>query len=111
FNQDTLLLNGLVELLLKEQSSLVEMDIDVMENLLDEKGLLLQKITQATKTRHFALGQAGFDANENGMSAWINKHANTKDRATWQTFQQQLAQAKELNRLNGQMINQHFKRN
>lgn len=111
FNQDALLLNSLVSVLLKEQTSLIDMDIDVMENLLDEKAVLLQKITQATKARHVALGQAGFDANENGMTVWIGRDGNAKDRATWQTFQQQLARAKELNRLNGQMINQHFKRN
>lgn len=110
-HQDALLLNNLVSVLLKEQSSLVEMDIDVMESLLDEKAVLLQKITQATKARHLALGQASFEANENGMTTWINRNASAKDRATWQTFQQQLAQAKELNRVNGQMINQHFRRN
>ncbi len=110
-HQDALLLNNLVSVLLKEQSSLVEMDIDVMESLLDEKAVLLQKITLATKARHLALGQASFEANENGMTGWINRNAHAKDRATWQTFQQQLAQAKELNRVNGQMINQHFRRN
>lgn len=110
-NQDALLLNSLVSLLLKEQTSLIDMDIDVIESLLDEKAVLLQKITQATKSRHMTLGQAGFDANENGMTTWISSNANAKDQATWQTFQQQLARAKELNRVNGQMINQHFRRN
>ncbi len=110
-NQDAALLNNLVSVLLKEQSSLIEMDIDVIEGLLDEKAVLLQKITQATKTRHLALGQASFEANENGMTVWVNRNANAKDRATWQTFQNQLVQAKELNRVNGQMINQHFRRN
>ncbi len=110
-NQDALLLNDLVDVLLKEQTSLVIMDIDVMEGLLDEKAVLLQKITLATKARHLALGQARFEPNEDGMTVWVHRHANTKDRATWQTFQQQLARAKELNRVNGQMINQHFRRN
>jgi flagellar biosynthesis protein FlgN len=110
-NQDAVLLNSLVSVLLKEQASLVTMDIDAIEKLLDEKAVLLQKITQATKARHLALGQAGFDANENGMPAWVSKNGRAQDQATWQTFQQQLARAKELNRVNGQMINQHFKRN
>jgi len=111
FSQDAQLLNALVGLLSKEQASLVNMDIDDIERILDEKSALLKTITGATKARHQALGQAGFDANENGMTTWVHQSANATDRATWETFQTELAQAKELNRVNGLMINQHFKRN
>jgi len=110
-NQDAKLLNELVALLLKEQGSLVNMDIDAIESILDEKSEVLEVISNATKARHLALGQAGFDASENGMIVWVGKNANPRDQATWKTFQTELARAKELNRVNGQMINQHFNRN
>lgn len=111
FDQDAKRLNDLVALLSKEQVSLVKMDIDVVEAILDEKSILIQQIADATKTRHQALGNAGFDASENGMATWVRASNNKQVHAAWQTFQDQLAQAKELNRVNGQVINQHFKRN
>lgn len=111
FNQDAKLLNDLVVLLSQEQASLVDMDIDVVERVIDEKSVLIQKITEATKIRHQTLGKAGFDANENGMATWVRSIENKQIHSAWAVFQEQLAQAKELNRVNGQMINQHFKRN
>jgi flagellar biosynthesis protein FlgN len=111
FHQDAKLLNELVMLLTKEQTSLVNMDIDVVERIIDEKSMVIQKITEATKIRHQALGKAGFDANENGMVSWVRANEDKKIHATWADFQKKLTQAKELNRVNGQVINQHFKRN
>lgn len=111
FNQDAKLLNELVSLLSTEQTSLIDMDIDVIEHLLDEKSELIKQITESSRNRHQALGKAGFDANENGMATWVRTNAEQKMEAAWQAFQTQLEQAKELNRVNGQMINQHFQRN
>lgn len=111
FYQDAKLLNDLVVLLTEEQKSLVDMDINVVERIIDEKSALIQKITEATKTRHQALGKAGYDANENGMATWVRASENQQIHTGWTIFQKQLAQAKELNRVNGQMINLHFKRN
>lgn len=111
FDQDAALLNDLVTLLGREQTSLIKMDIDVVESILDEKSTLIQNITESSKRRHAELAKAGFDANENGMATWIRMHAQEKYQQAWQAFQVQLEQAKELNRVNGQMINQHFKRN
>lgn len=111
FEQDATLLNSLVTLLSKEQVSLVNMEIDAIEIILDQKSALIQQITESSKIRHHALGKAGYDANENGMATWIRANAQQKLDAAWMAFQKQLEQAKELNRVNGQMINQHFKRN
>lgn len=111
FDQDATLLNDLVTLLGREQTSLIDMDIDVVESILDEKSILIQSMTESSKQRHTALAKAGFEADENGMASWIRTHAQEKDHKAWQAFQAQLVQAKELNRVNGQMINQHFKRN
>ena len=111
FNQDAIRLNELVALLTKEQASLVNMDIDEVEGILDAKSTLILQIADATKKRHQALGHAGFDANENGMATWVRASENAEVHAAWEVFQGQLARAKELNRVNGQVINQHFKRN
>ncbi len=111
FKQDTQLLDELVSLLSKEQTALVNMDIDEVESILDKKSKLIQTIANATKMRHKALAQAGYDANENGMVMWLRANDSKSIKAQWDAFQGQLAQAKELNRVNGQVINQHFKQN
>ncbi len=111
FEQDVKLINDLVFLLSREQISLIDADIDAMEDLLDEKGMLLQSINASVQVRYQALSNAGYEPNENGMAAWIESSAGVKQLQLWQDFQQTLEQAKELNRLNGQLINKHFNRN
>lgn len=111
FNQDVKLLNELVSLLSKEQGFLINMDIDDIEKVLDDKSVLIKQISASSAARHQALGKAGYDANENGMATWVRSIAEQALGNAWQAFQSQLEQAKELNRVNGQMINQHFKRN
>lgn len=111
FEQDSKLLNELLFLLSREQISLVNADIDAIENMLDEKGNLLQRINASVQVRYKALFKAGFEPNENGMAAWVQKNAVLKQLEAWQNFQRTLEQAKEFNRLNGQLINKHFNRN
>lgn len=111
FEQDTKLLNELLFLLSREQISLVDMDIDAIEAMLDEKGRLLQRINASAQVRYKALFKAGFEPNENGMAAWVKTKSLLKHMEAWQSFQKTLEQAKEMNRLNGQLISKHFSRN
>jgi len=111
FEQDAKLLNELLFLLSREQISLVNADIDSIEAMLDEKGALLQRINASVQDRYKALFKAGYEPNENGMAAWVRKDTLPKQVEAWQSFQKTLDQAKEMNRLNGQLINKHFNRN
>lgn len=111
FEQDRTLVKELLWLLSREQTSLINADIDAMEVLLDEKAQLLQAISASVQIRHNALAKLGFEPNENGMSAWVAKNATPEQVDAWREFQQVLTQAKEMNRLNGQLINKHFTRN
>lgn len=109
--QDAKLLNELVFLLTREQVSLVNADIDAIESMLDEKGGLLQKISASAQGRYKALAKEGYQPNENGMSDWVNRTADSQCAQAWKDFQNSLVQAKELNRINGQLITKHFNRN
>jgi flagellar biosynthesis protein FlgN len=111
FAQDIKQLNELVFLLTREQVSLVNADIDTMESMLEEKGALLQKISASAQARYHALAKSGFEPNENGMVAWVSSGADAKAAQNWNQFQASLTQAKELNRINGQLIAKHFNRN
>jgi flagella synthesis protein FlgN len=111
FEQDAKLVNDLLSVLSREQTSLVSADIDSMEALLEEKGQLLQRINSVVQSRYEALSKLGFEPNETGMTAWIKKQAQPVLAQSWLGFQKTLGQAKEMNRLNGTLINKHFSRN
>lgn len=111
FTQDALLVAELIALLEREQTHLVKADVDAIEAILEEKSLLLQRLNLAAKARYQLLQTLGFSANEAGMSAWVEKQAKKDITTAWVNLQKSLAQAKELNRLNGTLISKHFNRN
>ncbi len=111
FTQDTLLVAELIALLEREQAHLVKADVDAIEAILEEKSLLLQRLNLAVKARYQLLQANGFSSNESGMSDWVEKQAKKDITTAWVIFQKSLAQAKELNRLNGTLISKHFNRN
>lgn len=111
FEQDSQLVKTLLADLQNEQAALIVADLDTIESMLDKRVSLLQELGSAAKNRYDALAKAGYEANEKGMTAWLNEQSNPMLEKSWAQFQQQLIQAKELNRLNGVLINKHFQRN
>jgi len=111
FEQDVQLVNHLLALLSREQTSLVMADIDAIEILLDEKSVLLQSLNITAKSRYEALVANGFESGEVGMAAWLKQQAKPAMSKSWADFQKALSQAKEMNRLNGMLISKHFNRN
>jgi len=111
FEQDVTLVNKLLVVLSHEQNSLVSGDIDAIEGLLEEKSALLQSINGVVTARYELLAKSGYDANESGMTAWLAKQGKAALNSAWTNFQKALAQAKEMNRLNGMLITRHSTRN
>lgn len=111
FTQDTQLVTELVALLEREQAHLVKADVAAIEAILEEKSLLLQRLNLAAKARYQQLQAQGLQANEVGMTAWIEQQGQKDVQTAWMKFKKSLAQAKELNRLNGVLISKHFNRN
>jgi flagella synthesis protein FlgN len=111
FEQDAQLVESLLETLSREQTSLVIADIDSIEALIEEKSVLLQSINITAKSRYAALAANGFEPSEVGMLAWLKHQAKPAINELWESFQKTLNQAKEMNRLNGMLINKHFNRN
>lgn len=111
FDADTHLVEALIEDLQNEQKALVKADLATIEQIIDKRVSLLQALGEAANQRYAALSAAGFEANEKGMAKWLElRHGNGVDVA-WEEFQKKLAQAKELNRVNGMLITKHFQRN
>lgn len=111
FEKDAALVSQLLNDLQSEQSALVSADLDAIEQMVDKRVELLQALGAAANSRYDALAAAGFEPNEQGMSAWLKKQSSTVLEQAWVSFQQKLVQAKELNRLNGILINKNFQRN
>lgn len=111
FEQDAQLVNRLLELLTREQASLVVVDVDGIEALMEEKSELLQRINLAAKSRYAALATSGYEQNESGMTAWLKSQTQPALNVAWEQFQKSILQAKEMNRLNGILIGKHFNRN
>ncbi len=111
FEQDAVLVKQLLAVLSREQTSLVAADVDAIEGLLEEKSSLLQGLSAVATARYELLASNGFEANENGMAVWLQQQSKHALSTSWAALQKSLAQAKEMNRLNGMLINRHFSRN
>jgi flagella synthesis protein FlgN len=111
FEADATLVAELIQDLQQEQTALVSADLDMIEQMVDRRVGLLQALGEAANVRYKALAAAGFEANESGMSNWLQQRSSQVIDEAWVDFQKKLAQAKELNRLNGILINKHFQRN
>ncbi len=111
FEQDAQLAKDLLATIRSEQTALVKADIDAIEALLDEKSEVLQRMNVVVLNRYEALAANGFEPNEVGMSEWLKQQARPALNEAWAVFKKTLIQAKELNRLNGMLINKHFNLN
>lgn len=109
--QESSTVGRLIEMLEQEQSCLIKADFEQMQTLLEKKSTLLQSLSLISQERYQWLSAAGYPANESGMSDWLKDHSEHALLASWLTMQQALLKAKELNRINGMLINKHFTRN
>ncbi|HEY1151024.1 MAG TPA: flagellar protein FlgN [Pseudoduganella sp.] len=102
------LITQLLEVLKQEQDHLVAADIDKLTALTPHKSDLVAQMAALATGRHKALAALGFAAQEAGMEAWLAAQGDDESRALWQQVLDQTREAKELNRLNGMLINKHL---
>lgn len=107
FEQDAQLAKDLLATIRSEQVALVRADIDAIEDLLDKKSEVLQRMNIVVMNRYEALAANGFEPNETGMGEWLKQQAKPALNEAWANLKKTLIQAKELNRLNGLLINRH----
>lgn len=103
---------ALLTLLQQEQACLIEADVAGVTDLLNEKSMLVAQASDLAAARHHALAAAGFDASEAGMHSWIaglDSHIGPVQ--FWNSLKELAREAKEINRTNGLLINQHLARN
>ena len=112
------LITSLVELMKQEQRFLISADSDGLTTITVQKSALVQQMATLAGQRYRALGAAGFAAGEAGMEPWLAACRSTDDTvddnpddnadALWRALLAHTRAAKELNRVNGMLINKQM---
>jgi flagella synthesis protein FlgN len=102
------LIGSIVELMKTEQQLLISADADGLSELTPKKLQLAQQAAGLSRMRHKALAAAGFSADEAGMEPWLAVGGNDNTRAQWGRLLVLTRQAKEINRVNGMLINKQL---
>lgn len=104
-------ISALVELMKQEQQLLVAANALGVGELTPRKVTLVQELAQLSRERHAELGRAGYAAAEAGMEPWLAAQGDAAARAVWARLLALTAEAKELNRVNGMLINRQMAHN
>jgi flagella synthesis protein FlgN len=105
------LLDSLVELMKQEQQCLISADTDGLAALTPQKSQAVEQMALLAKQRHQALGGAGFAASEAGMQAWLDSCNDPAASTQWHEMLSASRAAKDLNRVNGMLINKQMANN
>jgi flagella synthesis protein FlgN len=104
------IMSTLLDVLREEQHLLVTAEIESLPAITTRKTALVTQMTLLSAQRHRSLGKCGFPAEEAGMDAWIaaSGAAREESASLWQSLLQHTREAKELNRVNGMLINKQM---
>jgi len=105
------LIHCLIDLMKQEQQFLVAADTDGLTTLTPLKNDLIEQMAQLAGQRHQNLAADGFEASETGMEAWLDSINDSDAAALWQALLATTAEAKEMNRVNGMLINKQLAHN
>jgi flagella synthesis protein FlgN len=107
--EEVSIMSSLAELLKQEQSALIESDVVQLNDLTQSKGQLVVKMNELEKKRNRFLDELGFNADIDGMQAYLQQAGHTADVCRdWDALLQLTLQAKEDNRTNGTLINRRL---
>jgi flagellar biosynthesis protein FlgN len=101
----------LIDLMKQEQQFLVAANSDGLSTLTPLKTQLIEQMVVFAEQRHRSLAAEGFAATETGMAAWVVRVSDAALAAAWQQLLAKTAEAKELNRVNGMLINKQMNHN
>ena len=94
-----------VELLKQEQQSLTAGDVDALTPLISQKNVLATDLAILAKQRNALLAVENFAPDRAGIDAWCENHpAKNKVRTAWSGILSLASEARELNRVNGELI-------
>ena len=101
-----------VELLKREQAQLSQGQTDELSALAEQKSTLAARLQRLAGLRSDWLASLGYFADRAGIETWLQQHPQeTPVAASWAAIMTQAAEARELNRLNGELIELHLQHN
>lgn len=109
--EEQTLIISLTALMKHEQQLLIGADTDGLTALTPQKSQLIGRMAALAAQRHQALGAAGFAAGEAGMENWLDGCGEAGVKDEWQDLLNLTRAAKELNRVNGMLINKQMAHN
>jgi flagella synthesis protein FlgN len=105
------LIDCLIDLMKQEQQFLVAARTDGLDTLTPLKLQLVEQMGALAAQRHLSLESAGYAGSETGMADWVQHKADPLIVAAWQQALARMREAKELNRVNGMLINKQMMHN
>ena len=94
-----------VSLLKLEQTSLSNGNIDNLPEFAEQKSKFSVHLNSLAEQRNSALAAQGFAADRAGIEAWCTKYLEEQNaRKAWQKILSLAGEARELNRINGELI-------
>jgi flagella synthesis protein FlgN len=103
--EEFIAMSRLQGLLQTEQKALTDGAVDTLPELIRAKGFLISEITVLADARHQHLVALGMEASEDSMQSWVEASADGAEKQQWVDLLALARDVKELNRLNGIMIN------
>ncbi len=101
-----------VALLKEEQEVLTAGNADALPGIAERKTATAQQLTPLAAARNAELSRQGLAADRAGMEAWLASHPGDRTvKQSWEKLQALTAEAKELNRLNGELIRLRMQHN
>ncbi|HEX2604616.1 MAG TPA: flagellar protein FlgN [Oxalicibacterium sp.] len=105
-------IRALTQLLQQEQAELIAANVEGIAALTEPKAKAAARMAELTNLRYQALQVAGFEPKETGMKAWLGSSAASHTaNQSWQELIALAEAAKEINRVNGTLINKQMVRN
>lgn len=96
----------------QEQQALVSGTIELLPTLAQEKSALVAQLNQFLEQRHELLAGAMLPAGRAGMESWLaTKTASETCLQEWQDLLQLVRQTREINEINGKLINTRLQHN
>ena len=101
-----------VDLLIIEQTALRAGTTDGLPALAENKSRAGVKLNRLSTERNSLLSASGFGHDRTGIEAWCSKHPDEKGvKGAWASILSLAGDARELNRLNGELIKIHMQYN
>lgn len=98
-------LRGFVSLLEQEQQALVAGEVDRLLQMAEEKSAGFAHLADLCETRNRALAAESLPPDRPGIEAWCERHPEFADtRQAWRDLLALTTKAREINRVNGQLI-------